>query len=240
MIDVRRDHAIRSTGVLIVYGVNQDGQREPLDLLIADSESETSWNEIFQSLKKRGLQGVDLVVSDNHTGLVQAIKKNFQGAKWQRCQTHFMRNILGRTPRHLRKELAAHLKLIFRAEDEATARKLARDFIERYQHKAQKAMDCLERGLDHALTILQYPHTYRQRLRTSNVAERMNEEIRRRQRVIRIFPNEDAAQRLIGALLVEMYETWKSGIRYFSMQEYWDWKTEQTCSKKEHNVIAIN
>ena len=241
VIDVRRDGAIRSTGALIAYGVSESGHREPLDILIADSETECSWNELFERLKKRGLKNVDLVISDAHKGLVNALKKQFQGAQWQRCQVHFMRNILGHTSRHVRREVADRLKLIFTAEDAKTARKLANDLIADYEKKSGKAMDTLEAGLDHALTILTFPQRYRKRLRTTNLAERMNEEIRRRQRVIRIFPNEESALRLIGALLNEFYEEWQEGIRYFDMTEYWDWRKEN-----EHlfgclsQVVAIN
>lgn len=241
VIDVRRDGAIRSTGALIAYGVSSSGHREPLDILIADSETEASWTELFQRLKSRGLKNVDLVVSDAHIGLVNAIKKQFQGAQWQRCQVHFMRNILGNAPRHIRGEIADRLKLTFSAEDTTTARKLANDLIAEYEKKAEKAMNTLESGLEHALTILTFPKPYRKRLRTTNLAERMNEEIRRRQRVIRIFPNEGAALRLIGALLNEFYENWQEGNRYFDMTEYWDWRSENEqlfgCSKK---IIAIN
>ena len=226
VVDCRRDEAIRSTGVLIVYGVNEKGQREPLDLLIADSENETSWDELFQSLKKRGLRGVDLVVSDAHEGLVNALKRQFQGAQWQRCQTHFVRNILGHAPRHLRREIADHLKLIFYAEDITTAKKLANDFISAFEKKAEKAVDNFEAGLESVLTVLVFPSRYRKRLRTSNLPERMNEEIRRRQRVIRIFPNEDSALRLIGSLLADFYDNWQSQNHYFDMTEYWDWKKE--------------
>jgi len=241
VIDVRRDGAIRSTGALIAYGVSESGHREPLDILIADSETECSWNELFERLKKRGLKNVDLVISDAHKGLVNALKKQFQGAQWQRCQVHFMRNILGHTSRHVRREVADRLKLIFTAEDAKTARKLANDLIADYEKKSGKAMDTLEAGLDHALTILTFPQRYRKRLRTTNLAERMNEEIRRRQRVIRIFPNEESALRLIGALLNEFYEEWQEGIRYFDMTEYWDWRKENEhlfgCLSK---VVAIN
>lgn len=179
VIDVRRDGAIRSTGALIAYGVNELGNREPLDLLIADSETESSWNDLFKRLKDRGLKTVDLVVSDAHSGLISALKKHFQGAQWQRCQTHFIRNVLGVAPRHLRGEIAGKLKLIFTAEDEKTAKKLAVDLIESHEKKAEKSMNVLEDGLDNALTVLNFPSRYRKRLRTTNLAERMNEEIRR-------------------------------------------------------------
>lgn len=241
VIDIRRDAAIRSSGMLIVYGVNESGQREPLDFMVADSESESSWIALFKRLKSRGLDEVDLVVSDAHSGLVTGLKRQFQGAQWQRCQVHFMRNILGISPRHLRGEIADKLKLVFLAADVATARKLAQDIIQEYESKAEKAMNIFEAGLDHALTILSFPERYRKRLRTTNLAERMNEEIRRRQRVIRIFPNEQAAERLIGALLNEFYEEWQEGYRYLEMSEYWDWRKEnQEIFMVDTNVVQIN
>lgn len=241
VIDVRRDGAIRSTGALIAYGVNETGHREPLDLLIADSETESSWNDLFKRLKERGLKTVDLVVSDAHSGLINSLKKHFQGAQWQRCQTHFIRNILGVAPRHLRDEIANKLKLVFTAEDQETARKLANDLIAIYEKKAEKSMDVIEDGLDNALTVLNFPSRYRKRLRTTNLAERMNEEIRRRQRVIRIFPNEESAERLIGALLNEFYEEWQEGIRYLDMAEYWDWRKEnENLFNSQSKVVAIN
>jgi transposase-like protein len=241
VVDVRSDHAIRNSGMLIAYGVNESGQREPLDLMLADSETEASWEEFFKRLKSRGLTNVDLVVSDAHTGLVKALKKQFQGAQWQRCQVHFMRNVLGSTPRHVRREIADKLSLVFQAEDAETARKLATDLIAEFEKKAPKAMDILEAGLDHALTILTYPKRYRKRLRTTNLAERMNEEIRRRQRVIRIFPNAESAERLIGALLNEFYEEWQQGIRYFDMAEYWDWRKENNkIFEDAAKVVAIH
>ena len=227
VVDVRRDEAVRSTGILIVYGVNAAGQREPLDILLADSENEVSWDELFKRLKERGLKGVDLVVSDNHTGLVTALKRQFQGVSWQRCQVHFIRNILGHSPRHLRAEMADHLRLLFQAEDKVTAIKLSESFIDTFSEKAKRAIDCFERGLEDALSVLIFPQCYRRRLRTTNLAERMNEEIRRRQRVIRIFPNDEAALRLIGAILAEKYDEWQQASRYFDMTEYWDYKKEQ-------------
>lgn len=242
VIDVRRDEAVRATGCLIAYGVNEDGIREPLDLLIADSETQNSWEELFLGLKQRGLKGVELVVSDNHGGLVAALKRHFQGAQWQRCQVHFMRNILGLTSRHLRKELASRLRLVFKAEDKKTARKLAHDIQDDYSTKACKAMACFDKGLEDAITVLQYPARYQQRLRTSNLAERVNEEIRRRQRVIRIFPNEESALRLIGAWLADLHEQWQVSVKYFDMEEFWDWKNdkEDNDSKTHKNVIVIS
>lgn len=239
VVDVRRDQAIRSTGVLIAYGVNADGVREPLDLMVADSECEASWEALFKSLKRRGLSGVDLVVSDSHGGLVKALKRQFQGVQWQRCQVHFIRNILGQSPRHLKKAIASELKLIFQAENKETALRLAHELIKQFEAKAPKAMECFERGFDDALAVLSFPDRYRKRLRTTNLAERMNEEIRRRQRVIRVFPNENSAKRLIGAILAEQYDEWKAGIKYFDMTEYWEWKKEFEDKTKASNIITI-
>ena len=239
VVDVRRDEAVRATGCLIAYGVNEEGYREPLDVLLADSENEASWSELFSGLKQRGLNGVELVVSDNHGGLVNALKQQFQGAQWQRCQVHFMRNILGLSARHLRKELASRLRLVFMAEDKATARKLAADIHQEYEKKAPKSMACLDRGLENAITILQLPRLYQRRLRTSNLAERVNEEIRRRQRVIRIFPNEAAAERLIGAWLADLHEQWQTSTKYFHMQEFWDWFNEKEASKQQQKLKII-
>ena len=234
VIDIRRDEAVRASGCLIAYGVNEDGQREPLDLLIADSETKSAWGELFGRLKQRGLSDVELVVSDSHNGLVLAMKRHFQGAQWQRCQVHFARNILGLASRHLRKELASHLRLVFKAENKATARKLAADIQAEYANKASKSMACLDCGLEDAIAVLQFPLRYQKRLRTSNLAERVNEEIRRRQRVIRIFPNEASAERLIGAWLADLHEQWQVSVKYFDMQEFWDWKIEQ--EEKENNT----
>jgi putative transposase len=130
------------------------------------------------------------VVSDAHTGLVNALKKQFQGAQWQRCQTHFMRNILGSSTRHRRKEITSKLKLVLTASDKETTRKLSKYLIDEYEKTAAKAMVCLESGLENALMILGLPERYRTRLRTTNLAERMNEELRRHERVVGIFPND--------------------------------------------------
>jgi len=239
VVKVRRDEAIRPTGVLVIYGINEEGIREPLDLLVANSESEASWSEIFKRLKQRGLNGLEFLVSDDHAGLVKAVNQEFQGVIWQRCQTHFMRNILGHSPRHLKRDIANDVKLIFTAENKAVAMLLARDTIARYQEKASKAMDCLENGLEDGIAVLLLPQRYRQRLRTSNLAERMNEEIRRRERVIRIFPNDDAAMRLIGALLAEKYEEWQTMAKYFDMTEFWEWNNDRMALFIQNKVVEI-
>jgi putative transposase len=228
VVKVRRDNAVRATSALIVSGVNAQGRREILGLSLGDSESEGTWTDMFAWLKRRGLHGVEVLVSDDHTGLVKAAQRAFQGVIWQRCQVHLQRNVLGRTPRHLRAQMAAGLRRIFQAEDRAAARTAFAALAVALAGKADRALTILEDGLEDALAVLALPEQYRVRLRTTNGMERLNEEIRRRERVIRIFPNEASALRLIGALLAEHHEVWSTGKRYFDMTEYFEWKTTQT------------
>jgi putative transposase len=223
VIKVRRDEAVRATSALIVAGVNEQGMREVLGLCLGDSESEATWAEMFAWLKKRGLRGVEVLVSDDHGGLVKAAQRYFQGVIWQRCQVHLQRNVLGRTPRHLRAQMAAGLRRIFQAVDVPTARAAFLALAATRAGKADRALTVLEEGLEDALAVLVLPEKYRLRLRTTNGQERLNEEVRRRERVIRIFPNEAAAVRMIGALLAEQHEVWSTGKRYFDMTEYFEW-----------------
>jgi putative transposase len=224
VVKVRRDEAVRATSALIVCGINTEGHREVLGLRLGDSESEATWTDMFTWLKKRGLQGVEVLVSDDHAGLVQAAQRHFQGVIWQRCQVHLVRNVLGRTPRHLRAQMAAGLRRVFQAEDMAAARAAFAAVGTALAGKAARALEVLEEGLDDALAVLVLPAKYQGRLRTTNMMERLNEEIRRRERVVRIFPNEASAVRLIGALLAEQHETWSTGKRYFDMAEYFEWQ----------------
>lgn len=205
-LKVREEGRVRSRGALIGIGVNADGYREVLGVMLGDSESEASWSEFFGWLKSRGLKGVDLIVSDDHGGLVRAIRRNFQGVTWQRCQTHFMRNILDATPKSLQDEIHSRIRPILEAPDAKTARMLLEKVLEEYETKAPKAMAVLEAGFEDVTAVLALPEKYRKRLRTTNPMERLNEEIRRRERVIRIFPNRESAIRLIGALLMETDE----------------------------------
>lgn len=225
VVKVRRDEAVRATSALIVAGINDQGSREILGLRLGDSESEGTWTDMFTWLKQRGLRGVEVLVSDDHAGLVKAAQRHFQGVRWQRCQVHLTRNVLGRTPRHLRTHMAAGLRRIFQAEDGATARAAFVAVATALEGKADRALAVLEEGLEDALAVLGLPEQYRVRLRTTNMMERLNEEIRRRERVIRIFPNEAAALRLIGALLAEQHEVWSTGKRYCDMTAYDEWKT---------------
>lgn len=224
VLKVRRDRAVRSTSALVAVGISEEGYREVLGVEIGDSETEGTWGRFFKGLKARGLRGAELIASDNHSGLVKAAERYFQGAIWQRCQAHFTRNVLKMTPKHLRSEMTAWLRRIFRSENQSEARAAFETLAEELEGKADAALEILEDGLEDAIAVLVLPATYRRRLRTTNMLERLNEELRRRERVIRIFPNEAAALRMIGALLVEQHETWISGKRYFTMDEYESWR----------------
>ena len=224
VVKVREEGRVRAVSALVATGVNAQGYREILGLRLGDSESERTWQDFFTWLKERGLSGVDLLVSNHHGGLVKAVRQQFQGATWQRCQTHLSTNIADATPKTLQDEIHARLRPIFDAPDEATARTLLASFVADYQSKAPAAVATLERGFDDATAVLALPAPYRKRLRTTNGVERLNEEIRRRERVIRIFPNRASVIRLVGALLLEQDEVWTTGKRYFEMAAYWQWR----------------
>jgi len=230
---VREEGRVRARGLLIAFGVNMQGYRELLGFWVGDSESEASWSEFFTDLKHRGLRGVELIVSDQHSGLVKAIRTHYQGVTWQRCQTHFMRNILDKTPKTLKEELYPKIRAIFDAPDLQTARLLFSKTVEAYQDKAPRAIETLENGFDDATAVLMLPAKYRKRLRTTNAMERLNQEVRRRERVIRIFPNRESLARLIGALLIEFDEKWSSGRRYFDMAEFESWLRDRPVSSNK-------
>jgi transposase-like protein len=240
VIKVRRDEAVRSTSALIVIGISEEGTREILGIRLGDSETEETWEDIFCWLKGRGLRGVDYVISDSHAGLVKALRRNFQGTCWQRCQVHFMRNVLGLTPKTQKDEMSLWLKRILHADSQAMARQSFEQLCEAMDgKKVEKALSTLEEGLEDAISVLRLPEKYRRRLRTTNMAERLNEEIRRRERVIRIFPNEDAALRLVGALLAEQHEVWSTGRRYLNMDEYLEWREARQEIEGEGKVARI-
>ena len=237
VIRVRKNESVSPMAALIATGITAEGQREILGLTLGDSENEASWDDMLRDLKHRGLSGVDLIVSDDHKGLKNAAWKHFQGVRWQRCQVHFLRNMLGHAPASQRGPLAQALSRLFRSETIEEARMVRNEILRIFEKKAPKAMECLEEGFDETLNILTFPKKYRVRLRSTNSQERLNEEIRRRERVIRIFPNEDSAIRLIGALLSEFHEQWSTGKKYLDMTEYHEWKKQE--SFKTSSPLAI-
>jgi len=220
-VKVRENKRIQSRGLLIAIGINEEGHREVIGFQLANSESENSWDEFFGSLKERGLKDVRLVTSDDHKGLVNAVRKHFQEASWQRCQTHFSRNMLDHAPKALQPEIKEDLRQLYESVDLESARKVRDQIIAKYEAKAPKATDLLDAAFDDITAVLALPLRYRKRLRTTNGVERLNEEIRRRERVIRIFPNEASVIRLMGAILMEQDEKWQTGRKYFDMELYY-------------------
>ena len=218
---VRVGSRIVSQGVLVVSGVREpDGLREILAVEVADTESEATYHELFRSLKSRGLKGVELVVSDDHEGLKSAVSRHFQGAAHQRCQVHYMRNLLGMVGASKRKELGADLRAIFAAPNREQALRIASSVAERWRSKGHnKVSEHIEEHIEECLSCLVFPESHRRRIRTTNGLERLNQEIKRRTRVVRIFPNRQSCLRLVTALAVEMSEEWVTGRRYLDMEE---------------------
>ena len=237
-IKSREGDRVVMRAALVISGIRMDGYREILGVRIGDTENFSTWDETFAWLKNRGLQGVMFVISDSHRGLTQAITKHFQGATWQRCQVHLMRNILAHSSVKSRSEVASATKLVLQAQDMTEARRQLTEFRGRFEKSAPKAVACLEEGFEEAMAVMALPEKYRRRLRTTNMQERLNEEIRRRERVIRIFPNDDSALRLIGALLAEQNDNWQE-CRYINMDEFNDWITENRSQRTGHNVVAL-
>jgi putative transposase len=216
---VRVASRVVSQGVLVVSGVRDDGFREILAGEVADTESEATYHELFRSLKARGLRGVELVVSDDHEALKSAIARHFQGAAHQRCQVHYARNLLGMVAAKRRKELAAQLRGVFAAPNREVALRLASELADRWRG-SHPALAChVEEHIEECLTCLTFPEDHRKRIRTTNGLERFNQELKRRTRVVRIFPNRGSCLRLVSALAVEQSEEWLTGRRYLDMSE---------------------
>lgn len=235
---VRVDSKIISEGVLIVSGVRDDGLREILAVEVADTESEATYQELFRSLKERGLKGVELVTSDEHAGLVAAVERHFQGASWQRCQVHYTRNLLGMVRTNKRKELAAQLRAIFAATSREQALGIASAIADQWRGKGYEKVACLlEEHIEECLACLAFPESHRRRIRTTNGLERFNQEIKRRTRVVRIFPNRESCLRLVTALAVEQSEEWVRGRRYLDMEELREHRRSGDCEAKEVMLV---
>jgi len=214
---IRRDGSIIPQGVLVVVGIDADGYREVLGVWCADSESESSWTAVFRELKERGLHGVSYVVSDDHTGLTKAIAREFQGAIWQRCQVHFMRNVRAMVSKKNRNRITALLKEITGAESLDSARKRLNESVDTLNATHPKVAGHLDMYGQEILEVYALPEHHRKRMRTTNMLERFNEEIKRRTRVVRIFPNEQSCIRLVSALAMEENENWMER-KYLNME----------------------
>lgn len=204
---VRQDNRVESMAVVIATGVNLQGRREVLGFDVIAAESEEGWTGFFKSLKERGLHGVKLVVSDAHAGLKAAVRKVLK-AEWQRCKVHFYRNVLVHVPKRSQAEVSEAMKAVFVQRDEESAKAKAAEVVSQFQRRFAKAMEIFEAGIDDVLSYLHYPQPHRTRVSSTNPLERLNLEIRRRTRVVGIFPHAGACVRLIGMLLVEKHEDW--------------------------------
>jgi transposase-like protein len=217
---VRHAGKIVSRAVLIVAGVNDDGRREILTWRLGDSESEQTWSGIFSELKRRGLKGMEFLISDDHKGIEAAMRRHFPDASWQQCQTHFIRNALSKVSYRDHKELAEDLKAIFRLSDLEFAREAGREVAAKWEKRAARVTKQIEERLEYCLTVTELPSRVRRRLKSTNMLERQMREIKRRTRVVGIFPNEASCDRLVGAVLIELHEQWQcERARYFRVEE---------------------
>lgn len=216
---VRVDGTVRDCAVLIAIGVLPGGNRSVLGVSVSLSEAEVHWREFLSSLKKRGMHGMKLVVSDAHEGLQAARKASMPGVAWQRCQFHLMQNAMQHVPKHdLRKQVAQDLRSIFNAKNLEDANEELKRFVELHKDSMPKIAAWAENNIPEGFSVFLLPEEHRKRMRTTNMLERQNKELKRRTRVATLFPNEASLLRLVTAVLVELSEDWETGMRYLSFQ----------------------
>jgi putative transposase len=214
---VRESGAIRSRAVLIAIGIDWDGRRQILGVELANRESASSWKDFLLGLKQRGLRGVEMVVSDDHAGLRKAIAEILPEAFWQRCYVHFLRNALDHLPRKADDECMRELRWMYDRRDLDEARKDLSAWLKRWQSKYAKLCSWVEDAIEETFSFYKLPRGHHKHLKSTNMLERLNEEIRRRTRVVRIFPNDQSCLRLVRALAVETHENWIEAHRYLDM-----------------------
>ena len=213
---VRENSRIISKAFMIAYGTNAEGHREILGFGVYANESSATWTDFLLSLKKRGLTGLLMITSDAHEGILNAIGKVFPTVPWQRCQFHFSRNITDKAPKKYQTGLRAELQELFNCKTIAEARKVRDRIIEDYRDVAESAVACLDEGFESAMTVMLLPAWLRRFYRTSNQIERLNKELKRRSKVIGVFPNEDSVLRLMGSVLMERHDAMLAGRAVFS------------------------
>ncbi len=213
--DVRVSGSSQKVAVLIAVGVRDDGKRSVLGVSVSLSEHEVHWRTFLKRLVERGLMGVQLVVSDDHAGLKAAIRAVFGGVLWQRCQCHLQRNAQASVPKQeMKAEVAADIRSVFAASDRDQDDTLLRRIVDKYHKTAPKLAEWMEQNLPEGLTVFAFPVSHRRLLRTTNGVERLNQEVKRRTRVARLFPNEASCLRLVSAVLMEQSEEWETGKAY--------------------------
>ncbi len=213
---IRKDGRVVSMAVMVVTGVTMAGTREILAVQPMWNESEESYRALFEGLKARGLQSAHLIVSDAHTGLQSAIRKEFLGGSWQRCKVHFMRNILARVGHRDKEVFGAKLKQIWLQNGKEGARRAARELADEYSRRFPDAIAVLEHGLEDSLAFYDFPMLDARKISSTNGLERLNREIRRRSAVVGVFPSEESYIRLVVTYLMEYAEDWSTSRCYLS------------------------
>lgn len=205
---IRHMGQIVKKAFLIVAGINEDGYREILDFCVGNSESEETWGDMFASLKRRGLSGTEMIVSDAHLGIQKALARHFQGVAWQRCKVHFARELLNRVSLRDRAELARDLKSIFLCDKKQICLTIAEETAAKWEKRAPLVSKNLLSGIEDCLSYKSLPPLHQVRLSSTNMLERIMRECKRRSKVISIFPNDESCTRYLGSLLIEMHEEW--------------------------------
>jgi len=213
---VRENNRIISKAFMIAYGTNTQGHREILGFGVYPNESSATWIDFLMGLKKRGLTGLLMITSDAHDGILSAIGKVFPTVPWQRCQFHFIRNIADKAPKKYQAGLQTELQEMFNCKNITEARKIRDRIVEEYRDVAENAVACLDEGFESSMTVMLLPVGLQRYYRTSNHIERLNKELKRRSKVIGVFPNEDSVLRLMGSVLMEMHDAMLIGRAVFS------------------------
>ena len=224
---VREGGYVVSRAVLIAIGINADGRRCVLGVELANRETRTSWKSLLRGLRERGLSGVEYVATDDHEGLRQAVREVLPEAAWQRCYVHFLRNALDHLPRKADDDCLQELRWLYdrRSIEEAQADLAA--WLGKWQGKYPKLCDWVEENIEQTWTFYRLPLQHHKHMKSTNMLERLNEEIRRRTRVVRIFPNAESCLRLVRALAVEIHENWIEATRYLNMDLFFEHKKEK-------------
>ncbi len=224
---VREAGVIRSQAVLIAVAVGWDGRRSVLGVELANRESRSSWRDFLLGLKERGLHGVEFVVADDHAGLRAALREALAEAAYQRCYVHFLRNALDHVPRKVDDDCLQELRWIYDRRDLAEARRDLAAWLAKWQAKYPKLTSWAEDNIEETLTFYRLPRQHHKHMKSTNMLERLNEEIKRRTHVVRIFPNTDSCLRLVRALAVETHENWLEQHRYLNMEDLREHQKEQ-------------
>ena len=223
---VREAGVIAGQAVLIAIGIDRDGRRQILGVELANRESRSSWRDFLLGLRDRGLAGVEFVVADDHAGLKRAIREVLPEAAYQRCYVHFLRNALDYVPRKVDDDCLQELRWIYDRRDWAEARADLAAWIGKWQGKYPRLVGWVEENVEETLSFYRLPRQHHKHLKSTNMLERLNEEIKRRTHVVRIFPNAESCLRLVRALCVETHENWLEAHRYLNMDYLREMKKE--------------